>query len=221
MREIWAVAEKDLRIELRSRIVASQVLPFALIVLILFGLALDADKATLRAFTPGLFWITVLFTSILTIQRSVAVEVESEAFESLRLAGTAPWRIFAGKALAVSVQLIAIEVVLAVGVIVLYRSSFEAPGVAAVGALSATVAIASAGSLYGVLAVGNGVRDTILPMLLLPVLAPVLIGATRAFDAGLGTAAVNGWAWAGLLGVVAIIYGTIGAAAYGVVLEDA
>jgi len=144
MREVWAVAGKDLRIELRSKVVASQVLPFAVIVLVLFGLALDADRGTLRSFTPGLFWVTVLFVAILTIQRSVSIETASSAFEALRLSGTAGWKIFAGKALAVAAQLLAIEAVMLLGVVVLYRSSFEDPVLVVTAALAATVAIATA-----------------------------------------------------------------------------
>lgn len=221
MHEAWAVARKDLRIEWRSKVVASQVLPFAMIVLVLFGLALDADRATLRTFTPGLFWVTVLFAAILAIQRSVSIETASSAFEALRLSGAPGWSIFAGKAIAVAAQLLAIEAVMALGVVVLYRSSFDDPVLVVTAALAATVAIATAGSLYGVLAVGMGVRDTILPMLLLPILAPVLVAATRAFDDGLGTAAVNGWTWCALLGFFAALYAGVGSAAYAVVLEDA
>lgn len=220
MSEIWAVAAKDMRIEARAKVVASQVVPFALIVLILFGLALDADRSTLRSFTSGLFWVAVLFAGILAIQRSVSVETSSEAFEALRLSGAPGWKLFAGKALAVALQLLAIEAVLLLGVVVLYRSSISDPLLVVAAALAATVAIASAGSLYGVLAVGMGVRDTILPMMLLPILAPVLVAATRAFDDGLGTAAVNGWSWCALLAVFALLYATVGGAAYGVVLED-
>lgn len=221
MREVWAVAAKDLRIEMRSKVVASQVLPFAMIVLVLFGLALDADRSTLRSFTPGLFWVTVLFVAILTIQRSVSIETASSAFEALRLSGAAGWKIFAGKALAVATQLLAIEAVMLLGVVVLYRSSFQDPVLVVTAALAATIAIATAGSLYGVLAVGMGVRDTILPMLLLPILAPVLVAATRAFDDGLSTAAVNGWAWCSLLACFALLYAIVGGVAYAVVLEDA
>jgi heme exporter protein B len=221
VREIWAVAHKDLLIEARSKVVATQVLPFALVILILFGLALDADRSTLRSFTPGLFWVATLFAGILAIQRSVTVETSSSAFEALRLSGAAGWKLFAGKALAVAVQLIAIEAVLALGVVVLYRTSFADPVLIVTAALAATVAIASAGSLYGVLAVGMGVRDTILPVLLLPILAPVLVAATRAFDDGLGTTAVDGWSWCVLLAFFAVIYSTVGALAYAVVIEDA
>lgn len=221
MREIWAVARKDLLIEARAKVITTQVLPFALIILILFGLALDADRGTLRTFTPGLFWVATLFAAILAIQRSVAVETASHSFEALRLSGAAGWKLFAGKALAVAVQLLAIEAVLALGVVILYRSSFAEPLLVLCAAVAATIAIASAGSLYGVLAVGMGVRDTILPMLLLPILAPVLVAATRAFDDGLGTTAVNGWSWCGLLALFAIVYTCVGALAYAVVIEDA
>lgn len=221
MREIWALTRKDLLIEARAKVIATQVLPFALVILILFGLALDADRGTLRSFTPGLFWVATLFAAILAIQRSVTIETESSAFEALRLSGAPGWKLFAGKALAVALQLLAIEALLALGVVVLYRTSFSDPVLVVTAALAATVAIASAGSLYGVLAVGMGVRDTILPMLLLPILAPVLVAATRAFDDGLGTTAVNGWSWCALLALFALVYSTVGALAYAVVIEDA
>lgn len=221
MREIWALAYKDLLIEARSKVIATQVVPFALIVLILFGLALDADRNTLRSFTPGLFWVATLFAAILTIQRSVVVETTSSAFESLRLSGAAGWKLFLGKALAVVIQLLTIEAVMLLGVTVLYRTEISDPLLIVTAALAATIAIASAGSLYGVLAVGMGVRDTILPMLLLPILAPVLVAATRSFDQGLGTAAVNGWSWTALLTFFAIVYVAVGAFAYAAVIEDA
>ena len=45
--DVRLVAGRDLRIEARSRVVAAQVVPFALLVLVLFGFALDADQRTL------------------------------------------------------------------------------------------------------------------------------------------------------------------------------
>ena len=60
MRELLAdlslVAAKDLRIEFRSRVVVNQVAPFAVLVLVLFGVALDADQRTLRSFAPCLLY---------------------------------------------------------------------------------------------------------------------------------------------------------------------
>ena len=70
-----------------------------------------------------------------------------------------------------------------------------------------------------------------LPLLLLPVVAPVLIGATRAFEAGFGTAEgegikkgveiADGWPWVGLLAVFAAVFGAAGVLAFGPLLEEA
>lgn len=80
--------------------------------------------------------------------------------------------------------------------------------------------MAAAGTLYGVLAAGLRVRETLLPLLLLPVLAPVLIGSTRAFEAALSGATADGWPWVGLLTVFALVYIVAGAFAFGPLLEE-
>jgi heme exporter protein B len=223
MREVLAdlslVAAKDLRIEFRSRVVANQVAPFALLVLVLFGVALDADQRTLRSFAPGLFWVAVLLCALLAVQRSVAVERADDAVVGLRLSGMSPSALFLGKATAVLVQLLVLEVLLTGGIIVLYRSSVEDVALLVLTGLTAGVAVAAAGTLYGAMAAGLGVRETLLPILLL-LLAPVLIGATRAFDDALGAAAVDGWAWLVLLAGLAVVLTLVGALAHRVLVED-
>ena len=74
LRDAAMVVGKDLRLEWRSRVTLSQILPFALLVLILFAFALDPDRRILEEATPGLFWLAVLFSMLLAIQRAYAVE---------------------------------------------------------------------------------------------------------------------------------------------------
>ena len=62
-------------------------------------------------------------------------------------------------------------------------------------------------------------RETLLPLLLLSVLAPVLIGATRAFEAAFAGVPADGWPWCGLLAGLAVLYSVAGALAYGTLLE--
>ncbi|MCB0995952.1 MAG: heme exporter protein CcmB [Acidimicrobiales bacterium] len=219
-REIPLVLGKDLRIEVRSRVLVNQVAPFTLLVIVLFGFALDADTTTLRSFSAGLFWVAVLLSALLAIQRAFAIESADGATAGLRLSGLSPSAIFLGKAAAIAVQLLVLELLLSAGIVVFYDAEIEAPLLFAAAAAAATLGIAAAGTLYGVLAAGLRVRETILPILLLPVLAPVLIAATRAFDDALGSAAVNGWAWTGLLVVFAVTYIVFGTLAYGVLLEE-
>ncbi len=218
--DVWLVAGKDLRIEWRSRVTFSQVLPFALLVLVLFGFALDANRPVLDAATSGLFWITVLFVALTAVQRSTSLETTDGARRALLLAGVEPAAVFLGKALAVAVQLLFVEVVLVGGVIILYNAAVESFPLLVATLLAATIGIAATGTLLGALVAGVRARETVLPILLLPVLAPVLIGATRAFDDALGTAAVDGWAWLGLLAGFGMINVVLGALAYGVLLEE-
>jgi heme exporter protein B len=119
----------------------------------------------------------------------------------------------------VAAELLALEVLLGLGVIVLYGAEPAGVGLLLATCLAATVAVAATGTLYGALVSGLRVRETMLPLLLLPVLAPVLIGATRAFEAALDGAPADGWPWCGLLAVFAVLYSVAGALAYGTLLE--
>jgi len=124
-------------------------------------------------------------------------------------------------------------VLLVFGVIVFYASNIRPAGIVLVvtTALLATCGLAFVGTLYGGLAAGAKGRETLLPLLLLPVVAPVLIGATRAFEAAFGTREGNGirtgldladgWPWVGLLAVFAAVFGAAGVLAFGPLLEEA
>jgi heme exporter protein B len=215
------VAGKDLRVEARSRVGINQVVPFALLVLILFAFALDSERQVLATAAPGLFWVTVLFAGLLAIQRSFVIEADDDARDALRLSGLDGAGIFLGKAGAVAAQLLALEAVLAVGAIVLYDVALKGPVMLLLTCTAATVGLAAAGTLYGMVAAGLRVRDTLLPLLVLPVLAPVLLAAARASEAALAGTPSEGWPWVRLLCVFATIYTAFGVVAFGPLLEEA
>ena len=177
-REARLVAGKDLRIEMRSRVALQQIAAFGAIVLLLFAFALDPDRGILPRVAPGLFWVAVLLSSLLAIGRAFAVEAENGALDGLRLSGLDGAAVFLGKAAAIAVQLVILEVVLAIGVFVLY--DVPVVGLVAIvpAALAATAGLAAAGTVYGALAGGLRSRETLVPLLVLPVVAPVMIGGT-------------------------------------------
>ncbi len=218
--DIWLVTNKDLRIEWRSRVTLSQVVPFALTVLVLFGFALDANRGVLTAATSGLFWLTVLFVTVVAVQRSTAIETADGARRALLLSGIEPSAVFAGKALAIAVQILGVEVLMVGGVLVFYGATVESLPLLLATCAVATFGIAASGTLLGALVAGVKARETVLPILLLPVLAPVLIAASRAFDDALGVLAVDGWAWLGLLAGFGVVNALLGTLAYGPLLEE-
>jgi heme exporter protein B len=219
-RDSALVAGKDLRIELRSRVVINQVVPVGVLVLVLFAFALGPDRAPMAQAAPGLFWVAVLFASVLAVQRSFALEAPDGARDGLRLSGLDPAGVFLGKTAAVALQMVVLEVVLTAGVVLLYGSHIRSYGSVVVACLAGTVGLAAAGTIYGALAAGLRVRETLLPFLFLPVAAPVLLAGTRAWQAALGiNSGSNGDPWVRLLLVFAVVYLALGVVIFGPLQE--
>ncbi len=229
LRDTWLMTIKDLRIELTSRVVMAQILPFGLLILILFGLAIspdllvvgDARRPVIEEVAPGLFWLAVLLSALMALGRAFALEADDGNLDALRMAGLDPAGVFLGKALAVAVQLVAVEVVLGFGAFVVFGAPVAQVGLLVTTVLLATAGVTLAGTLYAALAAGLRVRDTLVPLLVLPVLAPVLLGATLATrDALFADPLVPGWSWAGLLAVFSLLYLGVGMLAFGPLLEE-
>ncbi len=219
-RDAVVVGGKDLRVEMQSRVATMQVAPYAVLVLLLFGFAFDQNHTLLAQAAPGLFWVAVLLCSLLAVQRSYAIEAADGARDGLRLSGLDPAGIFLGKAAAVAAQLLVLEVVLGVGVVVLFGTQLHDPALLLLSAVAATVGLASAGTVYGMIASGLRVRETLLPLLILPVVAPVLLAATQCWRAALGSSTTDGWKWLSLLGSFAAIYLALGVLSFSTLVED-
>lgn len=220
----WAVARKDLRIERRGRVVSNRVVPFAGLVMVMFAFVVD-DDGVARRLAPGLVWLATLFAVFFVVQRSIDVETEDRALDALRVAGTDMSAVFLGKSLATIVQLLALEAVLVVAATVLYGVTLDPVGLLLLLATcgSASAGFALVGTLYAGLTAGASGRASLLPLLALPVFAPVLLSAARATEAafGIGGArSVEGWPWVGILVVYAGVFGVAGVLAFATVLED-
>jgi heme exporter protein B len=226
-RDALLVAGKDLRIEARSRIVLDQIVPFGMVSLVVFGLALGPDHRMLAAAAPGLFWVTVVFSALLTIQRSSAVESGEGVRDGIRLSGLDPAGIFLGKMLAVVLELSTLEVLLGAGVTVFFGAHVRSSMALVVACLAGTVGLAATGTLYGALVAGSRLRETLLPLLLVPIAVPVLLGGTRAWEYALsgraesvsGGAISGGDPWLAVLIVFAVVYVALGVAMYGPMSE--
>ena len=135
VRTALLVAGKDLRIEWRSRVGLNQVLPFAAIVMVMFAFALDrlpavagSSGSLLESVAPGLVWLATLFSLLLLVQRTFAVESEDGALDALRAAGVDAAAVFWGKSLALAVQLAVLEALLLLTAVLLYGSELRWSG---------------------------------------------------------------------------------------------
>jgi heme exporter protein B len=217
-----AIARKDALAELRGRNAAVSTLFFAAVVLLLFGFALGPDAERLADAAPGLLWLALVFAGVLAVDRLHLLETDDGAFEQLALYPITRRAIYAGKAIG------GFAVMLVLGVVVLGAVGilFAVDVVAALLPLLITVVlgavgIAAVGTFYAGVTVRLRAREVMLPLLMLPVLAPLLLGAVKATAAALaGDPFGELGAWLQLLVAFDVIMVVAGAATYGYLLED-
>jgi heme exporter protein B len=87
--------------------------------------------------------------------------------------------------------------------------------------VAATIGLAATGTVYGVMAGGLRARETLVPLLILPAVAPLMLGATRAFEGALDNAPGDAWPWVQLLAAFAVLVVAAGLVAFGPLLEEA
>lgn len=223
VRQAMVIARKDLVVEWRARQLLVRVAPFALLVLVLFAVALDSEPLLLRA-AAGLVWLAMLFASMMLVQRAFDVETEDGAIDVLLTGTVQPGQVFLGKTIAALVQLVTLGAVLVAGAIVLYGATVSGRNVVLLVTVvvCASCGLAAVGTLYGAVVANMNGKDSLLPLLAMPVLAPLLIGASRATEASFGSLTIesaDGWAWVALLAVFAVTFTAAGAAAFGTLVE--
>ncbi len=197
-RKVWAVARKDLLIELRSRDVITSAIVFTLLVLLIFNFALDLTGDTVRAVAPGVLWVTFIFAGMLTLGRTFARERERGALQGLLLAPLDRGALFVAK-LAVNLILLGlVEIVALPAFIALYNLS-PRPGPLLAVILLGTLGFATVGTLFAAVAANTRAREALLPLLLFPVLVPVIIGAVKATGETLPGVPAAGPPWLNLL----------------------
>lgn len=217
-----AVARKDATAELRGRHATVSTLFFAAVVLLLFGFALGPDSARLAAAAPGLLWLAIAFAGILAVSRLHLIETDDGALEQLALYPVQRRAIYAGKALG------GFGVMLVIGAVVLVAVGilFSVDVLSAWQPLLATIVlgalgVAAVGTFYAGITVRLRAREVMLPLLMLPVLAPLLLGAVKATSAALaGDPFGELGSWLQLLVAFDAIMLAAGLATYGYLLED-
>ena len=217
IRTALLVAGKDLRIEMRSRVLLWQVVPFGVIALLLCGLALGPAHAGDSPAGPGLYYLVTLLVTLLMINRSQAVERTPGTKSSIATLGLDPAGVFLGKSLALAVELWVTGLVLLAGAVLVLHTALHGSIIALPSIFVTLGALAAAGTLYGALTAGGDTTATLLPVLCLPAFAPLLIAGERSFYDALHGGSLLGW-W--VVVVVALVaYVAMGILLYGVMDE--
>jgi len=172
---------KELRLEFRTRELLTATVIFAVVVVVLFSFAFDPTAAESRRYGPGLLWIAFLFSGSLMLHPSFGREQANQTLDALRMAPISPFAIVCGKMLANFLFLSIAELILVPVFSVLYNVTIA--GIAGrLGLVLAlgTIGVVVTGTVFSAVSSHARMRELLLPLLLLPVLAPLLIAAVEA-----------------------------------------
>jgi heme exporter protein B len=153
---------------------------FGAAALLLFSFAAGPNAALLRENAAGFLWLALLLSSTLTLAESYQAEMEQRALEGLLLLPTSPPALFYAKALSNWLQLLLLGSALVPLMVVLYDAPLPRPlALLAVIALGAA-GLSAPGTLYAAMTHQARARQTLLPLLLFPLVVPVLIASVKA-----------------------------------------
>ena len=191
-RAALAVFAKDIRLEARTKETVGSILVFAVIVAFIFGFAFDPSPRIIAVVGPGIVWVAYLFTGILGMNRTFALERDRGTLEGLLLAPVGREAIFAGKMASTASIMLVVEALMVPVFLVLFDLSlFDVWFVLT--AVATTIGFAAVGTLFAAIAAHTRAREVLLPLLFLPVVLPIVIAAVTSASASL-----DGEGWSGV-----------------------
>lgn len=179
---VLSILRKDLRTELRSRELVSSMALFTFLSILVFSFALELDREAKQEAVSGVLWVTLVFASILGLNRSLASEREEGNMDAMLIAPVNRIAIYMGKMIGNFIFTVIVGVVLLPVMTVLFNFSMVQPAMILILVLG-ILGLSSIGTLLATMTVQTRSRETLLPIAMLPVVLPIILTVVRASNA--------------------------------------
>jgi len=196
LRQLGAIVWKDLVVELRTRERVAAMGGFTVLVGILFNYALDPTVVEPQAIAAGLIWMTIVFGGMLGLGRTFTLEAEEGAFQGILLSPIPRDAIYLGKVVANFIILTVVTALIFAVFALFFGLQFGGHPLALSGVvLLGILGFVAIGTLFSAISSGTSMGDTLLPILVFPLMIPMVIygvTATSSLFAGLPVSEVDG-----------------------------
>jgi len=174
-----------------------QTILLGLLIIFVFSLSLPIGETMTGQSAAALFWLASAFGLVLLFNALYHFEEPNNVRLGLLMAPISPVAVFASKALAGAILLFLAQVVFVLGLIVFLGQSLHGQWLCGLGlVLAVDIGLVVMGSLLGALSQGQAARESLLSVILFPLLVPLLLGGVKlcgALFSGEGLAEQHQW----------------------------
>jgi heme exporter protein B len=222
LRKVTAIVWKDILAELRTKEMFSAMFVFAVLVIVIFNFAFDlrVSGERVRQVAPGALWVAFAFAGVLGLNRAFVMEKDRGCLEGLLLTPVDHSAIYFGKMLSTVLFMLFVEaLMLPVFTAFFGVNLFDLRLVLVI--ILGTIGFASVGTVLSAMTAQTRAREVLLPILLLPVAAPVLIAAVKA-TAGIldGQTMADIARWLQLLAAFAVLFPAVAFMTFDYVVKE-
>jgi heme exporter protein B len=182
-RHVLTHLRKDLRLEWRTKDSINGMLFFSLLIVVVLAMAFDpgSHPVMTREISGGILCVAVLFAAMTALNQSWLRETQNHVLDAHRLSPAPASALFVGKALANFFFVSAVELVLAPVFAVFYNlhplgETWKLLIILPLG----TWALVINGTFFAALSLRTRNRETLLPLVLLPISMPALLAMIQA-----------------------------------------
>ena len=180
---VWAIARKDLLVEFRTRERLTSMGAFAVLIGVLFNFSIDTAVVRPQDIAAALIWLTIIFGGMLGMGRTFRLEEEDGALAGILQSPIPLDALYLGKVLGnfVLLSVMAALVFAVFGAFFSLRFSGNPITLVAVVALG-VLGFVSLTTLFSAMATRSSMGESLLPVLVFPLLVPVVVYGTTATD---------------------------------------
>ncbi len=218
--KVIAITWKDALSGMRTKEIIFSVLVFTLLVIVIFNFAFGTSQEMMELVAPGILWVTFAFAGVLSLNRSFIPEKEQDCLEGLMACPAGREVIYVGKMLGSLLFMLIIEVIALLIFAFLFNLPVLSLQIITITVLT-TIGFVAVGTLFSALAVNTKAREMVLPILFLPIVAPIIISAIKASELALSG---EPWSrlssWLQIIGAFDVIFLIVSFLIFAFVIEE-
>ncbi|MEF8914642.1 heme exporter protein CcmB [Natronomonas sp.] len=195
LRTVYEIARKDLLVETRSKQTINSAFVFSLLIVVVFSFVFGEQVANRNILARGALWLAVVFGGVVGMSHAIALEGQNDALEGLLLAPVDRSAIYLGKVVSSTIFVSAIGLLSLGFVVVFLDYAYEVGTLATLLAVIplAALGFSAVGVLLSVLMLHSGLQESLLPVLLIPLVIPVILAGTELTRPGLAGGTASAW----------------------------